>query len=63
MSFPSPPPANRPSVSPKEDSGLSVEQCRKLMGWHDRSDDEIAKFLTSLRGFLGRFLDEHYPID
>jgi len=39
---------------------LTVDECRQLMGWHDRSDKEISEFLGGLRVFLGRCLDDHF---
>jgi hypothetical protein len=39
---------------------LSVDECRELMGWHNRSDDEIQEFLNGLRRFLGHYLDQYY---
>ena len=39
---------------------LSVSECRTLMGWQNRTDEEIAEFLCGLRGFLNQFLDEYY---
>lgn len=60
MSSSSPPSANGPSVSPKEGDCLSVEQCRQLLGWSNASDKEIEEFLLSLRGMLGRFVDDYF---
>lgn len=58
MSSPTPSSANGQSVSPKEGDSLGVEQCRQLLGWTDASDKEIEQFLLSLRGMLGRFVDD-----
>ena len=51
--------------NPKKGLGchLTVEECRKITGWDNRSDEEIEEFLISLRRFLGRYLDQYYPID
>ncbi len=39
---------------------LSVEECRELMQWKDATDAEIRDFLTGLRSFLSKFLDEYF---
>ncbi len=39
---------------------LSVDKCRELMQWKHATDAEIAEFLTGLRSFLSKFLDEHF---
>ena len=39
---------------------LSIEECRKLLGRNDMTDDEVAEFLKELRHFLGRFLDDYF---
>ncbi|MFH0770231.1 MAG: hypothetical protein V1926_02530 [Candidatus Peregrinibacteria bacterium] len=39
---------------------LTVEECRAMMGWHDKPDREIEEFLLGLRRFIGRFLDEYF---
>ncbi len=45
----------------EEQSGpLTIEQCRDLLGWTDASDKEIEQFLLSLRGMLGRFVDDYF---
>jgi hypothetical protein len=37
---------------------LSIEECRRLLGRTDLTDDEVAEFLEDLRAFLGQYLDE-----
>ncbi len=39
---------------------LGVEECRKLLGDTDMSDKEISLFLTDLRAFLERYLDDYF---
>ncbi len=58
--MPSPLPTNGQSASPSEGDSLSVEQCRALMGWTDATDEEVEQFLLSLRGMLGRFVDDYF---
>lgn len=48
-------PTRQPQAKP-----LSVEECRKLLDWKGATDAEIAEFLTGLRSFLSKFLDEHF---
>ena len=46
---------------------LSIEECRALLNWANRSDKEVEEFLGSLRSCLSRFLDEYFrdefPVD
>jgi hypothetical protein len=37
---------------------LSIEECRKMLGRDDLTDEEIAEFLQDMRNFLSQVLDD-----
>lgn len=39
---------------------LSIDECRRLLGRSDLSDEEIAEFLDDLRTFVSQVLDDHF---
>ena len=39
---------------------LSIDECRRLLGRPDMSDEEVAEFLDDLRHFLDQFLDDFF---
>ena len=39
---------------------LSIEECRRLLGRDDLTDEEVAEFLQDLRNFLAQVLDHYF---
>ncbi len=39
---------------------LSIEECRRLMGRPDLTDEEITEFLADLDAFLSQILDDFF---
>ena len=39
---------------------LTVQEAREMLGWHGRSDSEVEEFLSGLRTWIDRFLDDYF---